>query len=61
VLDRPLHEHIDILQCCSSQIVECFAPTSGRRNPIRRTVRAGQELLEVRGSQQVAPNFGLSH
>jgi hypothetical protein len=32
----------------SSQLVDCFAPTSECRYPIRRTVRAGQELVAVR-------------
>jgi hypothetical protein len=48
MLDRPLYEHIVILQRCKSQMMDCFAPTSERRNPIRRTVRAGQELVAVR-------------
>jgi hypothetical protein len=48
VLDRPLHEHVVILQHYRSQTVDHFAPTSGRSDAIRRTVRAGQELVAVR-------------
>jgi len=48
VLDRPFHEHAVILQCCRLQMVDSFAPTSERRDPVWQTVRAGQELVAVR-------------